>query len=287
VFVLDRSQRARVQKSPRIVAVVVAFALLVTGLEARQAVEAEGISADIGAAEVPPVQKVVSRPDVVSAVVSARSQRCGRWCLCICSGRHRSPGGVASTIQATGAEHRRDHGDLRRGPAGGGPDAGRATVHRTLAADVTTTIATNLATALVAPVAARDQAGPQRLACPGCGSVPTGKTAAARLREELQTDWWSTSSTDPTRIEVTRHCGRCQPHSVYAVACLACGDGPLLTGALAELARNTQPQQLPDLVTSELTHTGWRWTTTPHASGWVCCQPAVHTAAASTAGGMR
>lgn len=31
---------------------------------------------------------------------------------------------------------------------------------------------------------------------------------------------------------VTRHCGRCQPHTVYALACLARGDGPLLTGQM-------------------------------------------------------
>lgn len=58
------------------------------------------------------------------------------------------------------------------------------------------------------------------------------------------------------------------------MACLACGDGPLLTGRLAELARDTDPQLLPDVVTSELVRAGWRWADTPHASGWVCCQPA-------------
>jgi RHS repeat-associated protein len=69
VFVLDRSWRARVQRFPRIVAVVVAFALLVTGLEAQQA-SAAAPTADPKPAAV----KVASRPDLVSAVVSARSQ---------------------------------------------------------------------------------------------------------------------------------------------------------------------------------------------------------------------
>jgi hypothetical protein len=72
---------------------------------------------------------------------------------------------------------------------------------------------------------------------------------------------------------VTRHCGRCQPHTVYAIACLACDDGPLLTGQLAKLARGSDPQQLPTTVTNELTRTGWRWTASPHATGWICCQP--------------
>ncbi|MGW3099853.1 hypothetical protein ACWDCC_41150 [Streptomyces sp. NPDC001102] len=62
--------------------------------------------------------------------------------------------------------------------------------------------------------------------------------------------------TDPARIEVTRHCGRCQSHTVYAVACFGCGDGPLLTRQLAELVRDSDPQQLLDLVTGELTPTG-------------------------------
>jgi hypothetical protein len=63
---------------------------------------------------------------------------------------------------------------------------------------------------------------------------------------------------------------------VYAVACLACGDGPLLARELADFARDTDPAQLPTIVTTELTRTGWRWTATPHATGWVCCQPTGH-----------
>ena len=118
--------------------------------------------------------------------------------------------------------------------------------------------------------------------------MPNGKIAAARLREEIQTNWWSTSTIDPGRVDVAQYCGRCQPHSVYAVACLACGDGPLLTGELAELARDTEPQQLPELVTSELTRAGWRWADTTHGSGWICCQPATTaSAAAVVAGGVR
>ena len=46
----------------------------------------------------------------------------------------------------------------------------------------------------------------------------------------------------------------------YAVVCLACDGGPLLTDQLAELARDTDPQQLPDVLTSELTRIEWRGT---------------------------
>ncbi|TCO41051.1 RHS repeat-associated protein [Kribbella antiqua] len=69
MFVLDRSQRARVQKFPRIVAVVVSAALLVTGLEAHQPAEAAP-----AADPKPLATKVDSRPDLVSAVVTARAQ---------------------------------------------------------------------------------------------------------------------------------------------------------------------------------------------------------------------
>jgi DNA invertase Pin-like site-specific DNA recombinase len=131
---------------------------------------------------------------------------------------------------------------------------------------------------LAASGAASDQAGPQRLACPGCGAVPNGKIAAARLREELQTEWWSTTGTAPARIQVTHHCGRCQPHTVYALACLACGDGPLLTGQLAEVTHDTELQELPAVVTSQLTASGWQWATTSYGAGWVCRRTACESA---------
>ncbi|MEV6415353.1 hypothetical protein [Kribbella sp. NPDC051718] len=111
---------------------------------------------------------------------------------------------------------------------------------------------------------------PRRLACPSCGDTPGNNSEAARLREELQTEWWSASDQDPARIVVTQHCGRCQPHTVYAMACLACGDGPLLAGELAELARDADPQQLPAVVTEQLIADEWQWATTSSGTGWIC-----------------
>ena len=69
MFVPDRSQRARIQKFPRIVAAVVSLTLLTAGLEAHQSADAAP-TAD----PKPVVQRVDSRPDVVSAAVSARAQ---------------------------------------------------------------------------------------------------------------------------------------------------------------------------------------------------------------------
>ncbi|GAA1582151.1 hypothetical protein GCM10009789_39870 [Kribbella sancticallisti] len=145
----------------------------------------------------------------------------------------------------------------------------RATIHRALTV-APTAVTEDFVVVSDATVTSYQAAGPQHAACLGCGAVPNGKIAAARLREELQTDWWSTTAANPDRIEVTRHCGRCQPHTVHAIACLTCGDGLLLTGELAELARDTDPQQLPGVVTDRLATSGWQWATTSYGTGWIC-----------------
>lgn len=40
-----------------------------------------------------------------------------------------------------------------------------------------------------------------------------------------------------------RHCGHCQPHTVHIVACLVCGDGPILSGRLAQAVIDTLGQR--------------------------------------------
>src|SRR5437016_1552714 len=72
----------------------------------------------------------------------------------------------------------------------------------------------------------------------------------------------------PGQLTEARHCGRCQPHNVYIVACLMCGDGPILAGELAEAIRDADPQQLPSIVVDQLTTSGWRWGTSAYTSGW-------------------
>ncbi|WP_166680295.1 hypothetical protein [Kribbella sp. VKM Ac-2566] len=56
------------------------------------------------------------------------------------------------------------------------------------------------------------------------------------------------------------------------MACLVCSDGPLPTGQLAELARDTT-HQLPAVVTEHLTASRWRRTAAATAgpSRWLCC----------------
>lgn len=112
-----------------------------------------------------------------------------------------------------------------------------------------------------------------RPACPTCRTIPADDAGAARMREELRTAWWSISDQDPGRIEVTRHCGHCQPHNVYILVCMVCGDGPILAGQLAQTIKDSYPARLPPAVVIELTRTGWRHAVPNLALGWVCGQP--------------
>jgi hypothetical protein len=59
---------------------------------------------------------------------------------------------------------------------------------------------------------------------------------------------------------------------VYVVACLVCGDGPILADQLAETGRDANPQQISGTVVDQLTATGWRWGAGNTISGWVCCR---------------
>ncbi|WP_328334433.1 DNRLRE domain-containing protein [Kribbella sp. NBC_00382] len=68
-FLVDRSMRSRGQKAPRVVAALVSVALLATALEAHQPAEAAP-TAD----PKPAAAKIASRPDVISASVTARAQ---------------------------------------------------------------------------------------------------------------------------------------------------------------------------------------------------------------------
>jgi hypothetical protein len=118
----------------------------------------------------------------------------------------------------------------------------------------------------------QSRSGQHRPVCPTCGWAPHSGSETERLREELQTVWWSVTTTPPGQVIQTRHCGRCQPHNVYVVACLVCGDGPILAGPLADATRDADPQQLPTIVVDQLATAGWRRGTGALTLGWVCCR---------------
>ncbi len=96
-------------------------------------------------------------------------------------------------------------------------------------------------------------------ACPSCGHDPTTREEATAQRVDLAVTWLCTDPDRPGQILTRRHCRRCQPHSAVAdVACVACGDGPILAGDLATAA--TGADTPPEPVQRWLAAEGWQLT---------------------------
>lgn len=114
----------------------------------------------------------------------------------------------------------------------------------------------------------RTAAHRQPRSCPTCAYMPTAAEEIAAQRLDLQVLWLAEEPDHPDRLAVGRFCAQCQPRgAVYVLACRACGDGPMLTGALAETAMGGD---LPGVVVDALAERGWR--PARDRSGWVCCQ---------------
>jgi hypothetical protein len=72
-------------------------------------------------------------------------------------------------------------------------------------------------------------------ACPSCGQEPGTRDEAMQLRADLAVLWLHPGPEEPGSVVEARHCRTCQPRGpVVDVECTRCGDGPILTGALAE-----------------------------------------------------
>ena len=72
-------------------------------------------------------------------------------------------------------------------------------------------------------------------ACPSCGLEPTTREEAAQLRADLAVRWLYPDPNTPGAVVEGRHCRSCHPRGrVVDVECVRCGDGPIITGALAE-----------------------------------------------------
>ena len=55
------------------------------------------------------------------------------------------------------------------------------------------------------------------------------------LRADLAVLWLHPDPDNPSEVVEGRHCRTCQPHgSVVDVECTRCGEGPIITGALAQ-----------------------------------------------------
>jgi len=88
-------------------------------------------------------------------------------------------------------------------------------------------------TAPVATVAAT--VGRSVRACSSCGHEPVTREEAVQLRADLAVLWLHPDPENPGSVVQARHCRSCQPRGpVVDVECTRCGDGPIVTGVLAE-----------------------------------------------------
>ncbi len=96
-------------------------------------------------------------------------------------------------------------------------------------------------------------------ACPSCGHDPRTREEATTQRADLAVTWLGADPDRPGQVLTRRHCRRCQPHtSVADIACVVCGDGPILAGALAAAA--TGADTPPEPVQRWLAAEGWQLT---------------------------
>jgi DNA invertase Pin-like site-specific DNA recombinase len=74
-------------------------------------------------------------------------------------------------------------------------------------------------------------------ACPSCGREPGTRAESAQLRADLAVVWLhpDPDPATPGSVIEARHCRACHPRgAVVDVECTRCGDGPIITGALAQ-----------------------------------------------------
>jgi hypothetical protein len=87
--------------------------------------------------------------------------------------------------------------------------------------------------------------------------VPGDGRERFQQRRDLEVLWLSADAGHPHGLQVDRHCALCQPHAdVAVIECARCGNGPMLTGALAVELASTE--RLPDLVERRLALSWWQ-----------------------------
>ena len=92
-------------------------------------------------------------------------------------------------------------------------------------------------------------------ACPSCGGEPVTRAEAMALRADLAVLWLHPDPDHPEAVVVARHCRVCQPTgAVVDVECTRCGDGPIITGVMAQ-----------DSVVGSVAYPARRWLV---AAGW-------------------
>ncbi|MEN6451484.1 MAG: recombinase family protein [Thermoguttaceae bacterium] len=92
------------------------------------------------------------------------------------------------------------------------------------------------------------------LACPSCGHRPTSRRELIPHLADLETVWLRSGRDG--HLQEGQHCANCQPHvEVLAVACVRCGEGPLIIGV-----GGASDDGLPGQVNSWLADHGWTLT---------------------------
>jgi DNA invertase Pin-like site-specific DNA recombinase len=96
------------------------------------------------------------------------------------------------------------------------------------------------------------------LACPSCGHKPATRAEALQQRADLAVVWLHQDAADEP-INQHQHCVACQPHGDCTILeCARCGDGPILTGRLAEQMRTHDPSHAPAVLRTWLTNHAWQ-----------------------------
>lgn len=92
------------------------------------------------------------------------------------------------------------------------------------------------ASVVAAPVAGSVVGERSVRACPSCGHEPVTRAEVMQLRADLAVLWLHPDPGTPGAVVEARHCRSCrQPTgSVVDVECARCGDGPIITGVLAQ-----------------------------------------------------
>jgi len=113
----------------------------------------------------------------------------------------------------------------------------RTTLYRHLKTQLTTALPPTPAAGPVAAAPSPVVASAMRSAraCPSCGLEPSTRAEAAQLRADLAVLWLHPDPNIPGAVVEGLHCRACHPRGrVVDVECVRCGDGPIVTGVLAE-----------------------------------------------------
>ena len=114
----------------------------------------------------------------------------------------------------------------------------RTTLYRHLKTTSPSAAAAAVSASVVPASVARSVVGERAgRACPSCGHEPATREEAMALRADLAVLWLhpDPDPDNPGAVVEARHCRSCQPHgAVVDVECTRCGDGPIITGALAQ-----------------------------------------------------